>query len=98
MSYAKICRKGFLWFTVLFGLASPLCGAAPTFTNGVSQGTVSNSVGLSEASGLAASRNNVGVLWTHNDKGDSNRIFALDVSGRKLGVYTLTGGVNEDYE
>src|SRR5882724_6523392 len=99
MSHLKICLKQFLWFGVLLRLASlACCGAAPTFTNGVSQGTVSNSVGLVEASGLAASQNNAGVLWAHNDQGDTNRIFALDTNGRKLGVYRLTGGVHVDYE
>jgi hypothetical protein len=71
--------------------------AAPTFANGTSLGTVSFSE-LEEASGVVASRNNGTVLWTHNDKGDSARIFALDTQGRKLGNYTLTGGSHVDYE
>ncbi|MFC1508902.1 kelch repeat-containing protein [Candidatus Omnitrophota bacterium] len=53
---------------------------------------------ISEASGIAASRKNEDVLWTHNDSGDSNRIFALDTQGRHLGVYTIEGADNRDWE
>src|SRR5437867_2032775 len=84
---------------LLFGLAILCTGAsaAPTFAGGVSQGTVAVA-GLNEASGLVASRNNANVLWTHNDSGDSARVFALDTQGRKLGIYTLPGAANVDYE
>src|SRR5688572_5260550 len=34
-----------------------------------------------EASGLAISRRNHGVLWTHNDSGNEPDLFALDSSG-----------------
>ncbi|MFO1475701.1 MAG: hypothetical protein U1F98_03495 [Verrucomicrobiota bacterium] len=71
--------------------------AVPAFAPAVTNGTV-NISGLSEASGLVASRNNDSVLWTHNDSGDTARIFCLDTHGRKLGIYAVTGGVNVDYE
>src|SRR6185436_13181997 len=71
--------------------------AQPTFSNAVNLGTV-NINNLSQASGLAASRNNEGVLWTHNDAGDSARLFALDTQGRRLGTYTLPNSSNVDYE
>lgn len=79
-------------------LAMPIStSAAPTFAVAVTNGTV-NIAGLSEASGIAASRNNADVLWTHNDSGDSARIFCIDTRGRILGVYNVTGGNNVDYE
>src|SRR5438105_1945139 len=78
-------------------LPAPSTQASPAFAAGVSQGTISFSE-LTEASGVVASRNNSNVLWTHNDKGDSARIFAIDTQGRKLGVYTLLGATNVDYE
>ncbi len=53
---------------------------------------------VDEASGLAASRRNPGVLWTHNDSGDKPRLFALDAKGRHLGVYTLLGAEARDWE
>jgi hypothetical protein len=37
--------------------------------------------GVAEASGLAVSRRNPGVLWTHNDSGNAQELFALDASG-----------------
>jgi len=71
--------------------------AEATFANGVSQGTVSFPE-LKEASGVVASRNNLDVLWTHNDSGDLARIYALDTRGRKLGNYYLPGATNVDWE
>ena len=73
-----------------------LC-AQPTFSNAVSFGTI-NIAALTEPSGLAASQNNPGVLWTHNDVGDPPRIFALNTNGQLLGTYNLTNGTHVDYE
>ncbi len=53
---------------------------------------------ITEASGLAASRKNPGVLWTHNDSGGENAIYAMDVHGRHLGVYRLAGARVRDWE
>ena len=53
---------------------------------------------IKEASGIIASRKNNGVLWTHNDSGDTNRIFALDSKGKHIGVFTIEGAVNRDWE
>ena len=36
---------------------------------------------LPEASGLALSRQNAGILWAHNDSGNSPVLFAIDASG-----------------
>ncbi|WP_375765567.1 hypothetical protein NR798_28095 [Archangium gephyra] len=46
---------------------------------------------LAELSGLAASTRHEGVLWAHNDSGNSFRLFALDMSGKVLATVTLTG-------
>ncbi|MFY0523441.1 hypothetical protein ACN28I_09755 [Archangium gephyra] len=46
---------------------------------------------LAELSGLAASTRHEGVLWAHNDSGNSFRLFALDASGKVLASVTLTG-------
>ena len=53
---------------------------------------------IEEASGLAASRKNRGVIWTHNDSGNENRIFALDSNGNNLAEYFLDGITNRDWE
>lgn len=44
---------------------------------------------LTEASGLAASRQNPGVLWTHNDSGGLNVVFAIALDGTPLGTYNF---------
>jgi hypothetical protein len=64
--------------------------AAPQFAEGVKTGVIENPE-LNEASGLAASRKNRGVLWAHNDSGDTGRLFALNTKGKNLGIYTLVG-------
>ena len=53
---------------------------------------------LVEASGLAASKRNPGVLWSHNDSGDSARIFAIGETGAALGELSLPGVTAVDFE
>ena len=53
---------------------------------------------LVEASGLAASRLHPGVLYAHNDSGDTARFFAFDASGADLGTFTLEGVTAIDWE
>jgi len=62
----------------------------PEFLPGQQVGTV-QSPEIVEPSGLAASQKNRGVLWTHNDSGDSARMFALDAQGTDLGTFQLAG-------
>lgn len=70
--------------------------AAPPFLEGQTIGTV-ESTAIVEASGLIASRQQPGVLWTHNDNGDE-RLFAMDTAGRHLGTYTLSTITARDWE
>ena len=53
---------------------------------------------LVEASGLAVSRANEGVLWAHNDSGDTARVFAFGENGGRLGTFKLVGAVATDWE
>ena len=53
---------------------------------------------LSEASGLAASRQNDGVLWTHNDSGGEAEVYALGLDGADLGSVRLEGVEAVDWE
>ena len=53
---------------------------------------------VQEASGLAASRKNAGVLWVHNDSGDVPRIYAMSTGGKHLGAYMLGGVYASDME
>lgn len=69
----------------------------PQFADGVQIGTVQSSL-INEASGIAASRENSDVLWTHNDSGDSARVFAMNTEGTHLGIYYLSGASATDWE
>ncbi|MEY2441539.1 MAG: hypothetical protein QOJ46_965, partial [bacterium] len=51
-----------------------------------------------ELSGLVLSRSQRGVLWTHNDSGDSPRIFAFGLDGRLLAEVALAGAAAFDWE
>ncbi|MBL8775166.1 MAG: hypothetical protein JNK12_04520 [Acidimicrobiales bacterium] len=53
---------------------------------------------LVEASGLAVSRANEGVLWAHNDSGDTARVFAFGEDGGRLGTFKLVGAGATDWE
>ncbi|MBI2480594.1 MAG: hypothetical protein HYV60_18805 [Planctomycetia bacterium] len=51
-----------------------------------------------ESSGLAASYELPNSFWTHNDSGDTPRLFAFDDAGRDLGVVLLIGVTALDWE
>ncbi len=54
---------------------------------------------LQEVSGLVASRTHDGVLWAHNDSGDTARFFAVDgSSGNTLAEFAMVGITAEDFE
>ena len=67
------------------------------FTGPEIMGSVESDL-INEASGLAASRKNSGVLWTHNDSGDLPRIFAMKLNGDHLGIFNLLNAENYDWE
>jgi len=51
-----------------------------------------------ELSGLVLSRSRPGVLWTHNDSGDSPRLLAVRSSGATVAEVALAGAENVDWE
>ena len=53
---------------------------------------------IKESSGLAASKCQPGVLWTHNDSGDDAFVYAIDAKGENLGTWRVTGAENRDWE
>jgi len=72
-------------------------GNIPEFMERRNLGEVENN-SIDEASGLAASKINPGILWTHNDSGDENRIFAVALNGGNVGVFYIDGAENRDWE
>ncbi len=69
----------------------------PSFTKAVRVGKVA-SRDVTEASGMVASRKNRGVLWVHNDSGDSARVFAMATDGTPIRTYSLVGASAKDWE
>jgi hypothetical protein len=53
---------------------------------------------ITEASGLAASKCQPNVFWTHNDSGDDAFIFAISSSGDDLGTWRVQNAHNDDWE
>lgn len=56
------------------------------------------SADIKESSGLASSKCQPGVFWTHNDSGDDAFIFAIDKTGNNLGTWKVKGAENIDWE
>jgi hypothetical protein len=53
---------------------------------------------IDEASGMVSSYRNKGLLWTHNDSGDKNRIFSMDAGGKGTREFYIEGAINRDWE
>ena len=53
---------------------------------------------LRESSGLAVSRRQPGVLWSHNDSGDGPNLYAIDLSGRLLATIPVANAAARDWE
>jgi hypothetical protein len=51
-----------------------------------------------EPSGLIKSRAHPGLFWTHNDSGDSARIFGVDAQGALVVELPVEGAENVDWE
>ena len=92
-------KKIHLLIAVSIGFANPsIFGQdSPDFANGVELGQLEYEW-LSEASGLAASQKNKNVIWSHNDSGDDNVIYALNLRGEHLGIYNIEGADARDWE
>lgn len=67
------------------------------FSVGIDKGILQNEA-ITEASGLAASRNNKGLFWTHNDSKDASRLFLFDENGRDKGTFYIENATNRDWE
>ena len=78
--------------TVTLTRAESVCRATAQVAGAVA------SAELIEISGLAASRTHEGVLWAHNDSGDTARVFAMAADGAHLASITLAGVEAIDWE
>lgn len=56
------------------------------------------SADINESSGLAASRCQENIFWTHNDSGDDAYIYAVDEEGNNKGTWRIANIENIDWE
>ena len=87
-----------LFWSCGFGTSS----SGPTITNSsygppVITGKI-KSDDIPESSGLAASRCQSNVIWTHNDSGDDAFIYAINPKGDNLGTWKIPNASNIDWE
>jgi hypothetical protein len=59
--------------------------------------TLENQV-IDESSGIAASRRNKDIFWTHNDSGDDAFVYAIDRQGKHRGIWRVKGASAQDWE
>ncbi len=90
-----VLKTAFAAFVLLSGFG-PALAECPHFSPGRKVGTIESRF-INEASGLAASRKNPDVLWTHNDDGPPC-VYAMTVEGKHLAVCNLNGAKNRDWE
>ncbi|MDA3844471.1 MAG: hypothetical protein PF588_08905 [Candidatus Kapabacteria bacterium] len=91
----KIYKSIFL--LIVFLSVTSISTASPKFADAKNMGEVDEKI-LDEVSGLAASMDNPGVLWTHNDNGSDRRIYAINTSCRILAEYKLKIDDSKDWE
>ncbi|GAB4452107.1 MAG: hypothetical protein OHK0029_02490 [Armatimonadaceae bacterium] len=53
---------------------------------------------IDEASGMADSRTNPGILWIHNDSGDGAYVYGIDRKGATRAVYLVRSAAASDWE
>ncbi len=53
---------------------------------------------VTESSGIAASRCQRDVFWTHNDSGDGAFLYAFNARGDNLGTWRVPNAENKDWE
>ena len=53
---------------------------------------------INESSGLAISRRNPDLFWTHNDSGDKARLYCFNRKGKDLGTTKVKGSGAHDWE
>ena len=71
-----------------------ICGRCSSYGSVQSMGMIS----LNEISGLAASRQNPGVLYGHNDSGGAAALTVMRTNGATIGTINLMGATNLDWE
>ncbi|HEX3695237.1 MAG TPA: hypothetical protein VH374_07600 [Polyangia bacterium] len=77
-------------------IGPPVCQHCAAYAAPTALGLISPT--LHELSGLAASRVHPGILYAHNDSGDTARFFALNQAAQISAELDLPGATNTDWE
>jgi hypothetical protein len=88
---------GAVWVTAIVNLVAAEQLQRAPYGAAVLTGHLENWA-IREASGMAASIRNKGVLWVHNDGGTGPYMFAVSEEGRHLGKFRLAFAENIDWE
>lgn len=99
VAFVILLSPGTLYFS---GCTSNSFGSKRKVTNSVYTepqvvGRLANT-DITEASGIAASKCQPDVFWTHNDSGDDAYIFAFNAAGDNLGTWRVKNAENDDWE
>ena len=78
-------------------IAALALAGPPTFGKPELAGVIINP-DLDELSGLTGSRRRTDLLWVHNDSGNPNEIYAIDLEGHLRATYTIANTPNTDWE
>ena len=82
---------------VLLAVAALAADAPPRYAVPEQTGEVENEL-VMESSGLAVSRRDPNLLWTHNDSGDGPVLYLMDTKGKALGAVMIAGVWARDWE
>lgn len=83
-------------FALALGLLAPL-SAQSTYSGPHEVGKM-EAPPRAETSGLAVSRRNADMLWTHDDSGGDATVYAIGTDGKARGRLQISGVKNEDWE
>ncbi len=80
----------------LCALLLTACAQPPPYAPPQRTGTLPS--GVDESSGLAASRRDSRILWTHADSGNQPVLYAIEPNGLLRGTLRITNLANRDWE
>jgi hypothetical protein len=89
--------RKYLFALAAVGVCLVACAAPQTYSEAVKLADLEASF-IDEASGIADSRENPGVLWVHNDSGDGAYLYGVDLQGKTRAVYLVNSAAANDWE
>jgi hypothetical protein len=101
-AFYRIAAACFIFVLIMFAAGATnrvvADDAAKPETSGAAAIVMLENAAVTESSGLAFSNLSDNRLWTHNDSGDTGRLFAFDRNGKSTGGCELVGVDAIDFE